>query len=190
VSKTATKYFTPFGVDIDLVDGAMAEPDRRHVTPASKMRGYYADEAALEGIILQNDDPTLYEVFEKNVPEEYGHVLFCISRLLPGRIGDECAMTKGHYHTILGTAESYLCISGTGFMMLKTPDGHCLCEPFHRGRLVYVPPCWAHRSINTGETPLVSLCHYQADAGHNYGDIVTEGFPKRVFDRGGSIVVE
>jgi glucose-6-phosphate isomerase len=59
-----------------------------------------------------------------------------------------------------------------------------------RGKMVYVPPHWAHRSINTGPEPLVSFCVYPAEAGHNYGDIVTEGFPKRVFLRGMEAVIE
>jgi glucose-6-phosphate isomerase len=56
--------------------------------------------------------------------------------------------------------------------------------------MVYVPPYWAHRSINTGDEPLVSFCVYPGDAGHNYGDIATEGFPRRVFIRDGTEVVE
>ena len=36
----------PFGEDIDLVNGVMANPDRHLVRNASVMRGYYADEAA------------------------------------------------------------------------------------------------------------------------------------------------
>ena len=66
-------------------------------------------------------------------------------------------------------------------MMMKTADGQCRWEEFAPGRLVYVPPYWAHRSINTGDEPLISLCMYPGDAGHNYGDIRTEGFPQRVF---------
>jgi glucose-6-phosphate isomerase len=187
--ETAT-YFQPFSVDIDLANGLMLQPDRHHVTSASAMRGYYVDEIALEKRIKEESDPVLYEVFEKNVPDEYGHVLFCISRLLPGVIGEECPMTKGHYHTILNTAETYLCLTGQGYMMMKTPTGECVLEEFRPGRMVYVPPCWAHRSINTGNTPLISFCNYQADAGHNYGDIVTQGFPRRVFKRAGTIVIE
>jgi hypothetical protein len=49
---------------------------------------------------------------------------------------------------------------------------------------------WAHRSINTGEEPLISLCLYPGDAGHNYGDIRTEGFPRRAFRRHGRIIIE
>jgi glucose-6-phosphate isomerase len=179
----------PFGVDIDLVEGVMANPDRRLVRNASAMLGHYKDAAALRRLI-DAGDPLHYEVFEKDVPETFGHVLFCISKLQPGLVGDECFMTKGHYHAILATAELYLCIRGKGYMAMKTREGDCVLEPMYRNRMVYVPPCWAHRSINTGDEPLVSLCAYQADAGHNYGDIETEGFPKRVFLRDGKEVVE
>ncbi len=41
----------PFGIDIDLADGAMREPDNHLVRRASDMHGYYADEAALEQLI-------------------------------------------------------------------------------------------------------------------------------------------
>ena len=100
-------------------------------------------------------------------------------------------MTKGHYHTVIETAEIYLCLRGEGYMLMKTSGGRFAAEKMSRGRMVYVPPYWAHRSVNTGTTePLVSFCVYPGDAGHNYGDIETEGFPKRVFNRGGDIVIE
>jgi glucose-6-phosphate isomerase len=56
--------------------------------------------------------------------------------------------------------------------------------------MVYVPPYWAHRSVNTGSEPLVSYCVYPADAGHNYGDIEEEGFIKRVVQEDGRAVVK
>jgi len=36
----------------------------------------------------------------------------------------------------------------------------------------------------------VSFCVYPAEAGHNYGDIVAQGFPKRIFNRNGKAVIE
>jgi glucose-6-phosphate isomerase len=56
--------------------------------------------------------------------------------------------------------------------------------------MVYVPPYWAHRSINSGNEPLISFCVYPGDAGHNYGDIKEEGFPKRIFIRNDNIIIE
>jgi glucose-6-phosphate isomerase len=179
----------PWAVDIDLIAGTMAQPDRVLVRRASDMRGYYRDPAALEKII-SDGDPVHYEVFEKVIPEEEGHLLLCISKLYPGVVGDEFFMTKGHYHAVPATAEVYLCIQGEGYMMMKTKDGQCATQGMRRHRMVYVPPCWAHRSINTGNVLLISFCVYPGNAGHNYGDIASQGFPKRLFKRGGRSVIE
>jgi len=186
----STQLMAPFGVDVDLVDGVLREPDRVVVRRASDLRGYYVDETALERLIEEGGDPVHYEVYEKAIPEEAGQLVFCISKLLPGRVGDECFMTKGHYHTVAETAEIYLGIRGRGYMLLKAPGGACVAEPMRRHRLVYVPPYWGHRSVNTGDEPLISLCIYPGEAGHNYGDIEREGFPKRVFIRDGQEVIE
>jgi glucose-6-phosphate isomerase len=183
-----TSGLRPWHVDIDLRTGAMRRPDRVLVRRASDMRGYYRDPAALERLIA-NGDPVHYEVFEKAIPETHGHLLLCISKLQPGRVGAECFMTKGHYHQVSGTAEIYLCIRGCGYMLMKTADGECIAEPMRRHRMVYVPPHWAHRSINTGRGPLISFCVYPAEAGHNYGDIATDGFPRRVLIRRGKPVI-
>jgi glucose-6-phosphate isomerase len=99
-------------------------------------------------------------------------------------------MTKGHYHTIAETAEIYLCLAGEGFMLMKTADGKCNAQAMSRGKMVYVPPYWAHRSVNTGSEPLVSFCVYPGDAGHNYGDIELEGFSKRIFKIEGKAVIK
>ena len=181
--------FDPFGTDLDLIEGVMKEPDVRIERRASDMRGYYQNEEALEDIIRRGDDPVHYEVFEKDIPERYGQLRFSISKLQPGTVGEECFMTKGHYHSVAETAEIYLCLRGEGCMVMKTVDGRTLAESMKPGRLVYVPPYWAHRSVNTGGEPLISLCIYPAEAGHNYGDIEKQGFPQRVYRRKGTIEI-
>jgi glucose-6-phosphate isomerase len=185
----STSLIEPFGIQFDLIAGTMENPDEHIVRNASAMRGYYAEEAALERLIEAGGDPIHYETFESPIPAEYGHVKLCISKLYAGLVGDEYFMTKGHYHTVLETGEAYLCLRGQGLMMMKLSDGTCRWEPFMPGRLVYAPPYWAHRSINTGNEPLISLCLYPGDAGHNYGDIKTQGFPKRAFQRNGQVTI-
>lgn len=184
-----TTLIEPFAVDYDLIAGVMKNPTNHLARRASDMQGHYRDASALEALIAAGD-PVHYEVFEHPVPNEYGHLMYCISDLKPGCVGQECFMTKGHYHTRLNTGEIYLALRGRGYMMMKTTDGQCRYEEFRPGRMVYVPPYWGHRSINTGDEPLISFCVYPGDAGHNYGDIEREGFPKRVFLRDGAIVVE
>jgi glucose-6-phosphate isomerase len=186
-----TNLLDPFSLDIDLETGKMPNASNHIVRKASDMNGYYADQAALDRLIADGNDPLHYEVFEVAVPAEYGQLMCCISKLQPGKVGDEFFMTKGHYHTRAETAEIYLCLRGKGYMLMKTANGHCEAEPMSRGKMVYVPPYWAHRSVNTGfEEPLVSFCVYPGDAGHNYGDIETEGFPKRIYDRNGTVAIE
>ena len=189
VPSDQTTFIEPFAVDFDLAAGVMKNPKSHLARRASDMRGHYRDAAALEALIAEGD-PVHYEVFETPVPHEYGHLMYCISDLKPGCVGEECFMTKGHYHTRINTGEIYLALRGRGYMMMKTTDGRCRFEEFAPGRMVYVPPYWGHRSINTGDEPLISFCVYPGDAGHNYGDIEREGFPKRAFRRGGKIVVE
>jgi glucose-6-phosphate isomerase len=182
------EIMTPFGIEIDLETGAMPEATNHIKRRASDMRGYYQDAAALERLIAKGD-PLHYEVFEHPVPGAPGHLMYCISKLYPGTVGQECFMTKGHYHTISETAEIYLCLRGEGQMVMKTAAGRFDATPMRRGMMVYVPPLWAHRSVNTGNEPLVSFCVYPADAGHNYGDIEAEGFPSRVLLIDGEVVI-
>ncbi|NQT21038.1 MAG: cupin domain-containing protein [Planctomycetes bacterium] len=182
------EIMTPFGIEIDLETGAMPKATNHIKRNASDMRGYYQDADALERLIAAAD-PLHYEVFEHPVPEVPGHLMYCISKLYPGTVGRECFMTKGHYHTISETAEIYLCLRGEGQMVMKTAAGRFDAKPMRRGMMVYVPPLWAHRSVNTGNEPLVSFCVYPADAGHNYGDIEVEGFPSRVFLIDGEVVI-
>ena len=113
----------PFTVEIDFAKLVMSEPDIHNRRPASAMRGYYEDKAALKRLIARDDDPMHYETFEKRVPEEYGHLLFCISKIQPGLVGEECFMTKGHYHTRNNTGEIDFCLGGEGYMVMKTREG-------------------------------------------------------------------
>jgi glucose-6-phosphate isomerase len=187
--KPATTFIQPFAVSFDLAEGIMHDPASHLVRRAGDMQGYYRDREALAALIAAGN-PVHYEVFETPVPHEYGHLMYCISKLHPGLVGEECFMTKGHYHTAINTGEIYLALRGEGLMMMMTPDGQCRYGRFEPGRMVYVPPYWGHRSINTGSDPLISFCVYPADAGHNYGGIERDGFPLRAFRRNGATVIE
>src|SRR4051794_124700 len=116
--KPGTSLIEPFAVDFDLAAGVMLAPKTHLVRRAADMRGYYRDAAALDRLIA-GGDPVHYEVFETPVPHEYGHLMYCISKLQPGLVGTECFMTKGHYHTALNTGEIYLALRGSGYMMMK-----------------------------------------------------------------------
>ena len=52
------------------------------------------------------------------------------------------------------------------------------------GQLVYVPPFWFHRSVNIGDSELVTLFTYNSDAGQNYEILKKRGgMRKRVIQK-------
>lgn len=144
----------------------------------SSMRGMYADGDALESMIRRNDS-LVYEFYDLGVPENPYDLAFGTSIVYPGKVGDEYFMTKGHFHTILETAEIYHCLRGRGLMIMENPEGEIDVQEFSPGQTVYVPGRFAHRSVNIGDDePLVTFFTFRADAGHEYGSIETRGFRK------------
>jgi glucose-6-phosphate isomerase len=149
------------------------------------MAGQYHDQESFDRI-LADEDVLLYEVYELKRPEVEGEILHGISIVHPGRIGDEFFMTKGHYHTVLDTAEIYYTLKGKGVMVMETPEGDWAVEELRPGSVLYVPPRWAHRSVNTGgNEDLVMFFAYPGNAGHDYGTIETQGFRKLIMDVNG-----
>jgi glucose-6-phosphate isomerase, archaeal len=177
----------PFVISFDLKTGDST--DRRPtLRKLSNMRGMFADDAAYAQALAQGD-PLLYEFYELGLPEHPGDLAFGTSILYPGRVGEEYYMTKGHFHTILDTAEVYYCLSGQGVMLMETPEGAWRAEEMTAGKAVYVPKRWAHRSINTGGEKLVTFFTFRGDAGHDYGTIETKGYRKLVVERNGKPTV-
>lgn len=171
--------------DISLPGGIPTGYDNHIVRTLSAMQGQYADQRSYEEMLSQ-EDTVLYEVYEIHRPEVSGELLHGTSILYPGRVGDEYFMTKGHFHAVLDTAEVYYCLQGQGMMMMETPEGEWADEELRPGRVLYVPPRWAHRSVNTGqEEDLVTFYICPAHAGHDYGTIESQGFRKLVVERDG-----
>ena len=173
-----------FVVRFDGVTGL--SPDRKPIQRRlSQMKGMFADEARRASLEAESD-PLIYEFHEMGLPEDPGHVAFGTSIVYPGRVGDEYFMTKGHFHTILETGEVYYCLRGDGFMLMENPEGLTEAQPLKPGVAVYVPPRFAHRSVNVSAAErLITFFAFRADAGHDYGTIETKGFRKLIVERDG-----
>lgn len=173
----------PFSFDLSSPGLIPTRYDNHIIRQLSSMRGQYFNTDAYEAMLAQ-EDPILYEVYETRRPEITGELLNGISIIHPGKVGDEYFMTKGHFHVVLDTAEVYYCLKGRGMMVMETPQGSWSVEELRSGRILYVPPCWAHRSVNTSrDEDLVFLFVYPGNAGHDYGTIETQGFRKLVVER-------
>lgn len=179
----------PFTFDISIADEILSEYDNHIERRLSAMKGQFLDAGAFQALLAQ-DDALLYEVYEIKRPEIAGELLNGLSIVHPGKVGDEYYMTKGHFHTVLETAEVYYCLKGEGVMVMETPEGEWSVEPLRPNAVLYVPPRWAHRSVNTSPfEDLVTFFVYPGNAGHDYGTIETQGFRKLVVERNGVPVI-
>lgn len=179
----------PFVATINLPDEVLTESDNHIVRTLSSMKGQYLDQRAYE-TMLREKDRVLYEVYEVKRPEQAGELMFGLSILHPGKVGGEYFMTKGHFHNVLDTGEVYHCLQGAGFVVMETPEGEWSVEELRPGRVLYVPPRWAHRSVNTDAVQdLVTLFVYPANAGHDYGTIEQQGLRKLIVEQDGTPII-
>lgn len=175
----------PFTFELNKPDFIPSEYDNHLKRSLSAMNGQYWDQEAYDHL-LAIEDIVLYEVYEIKRPEVAGELLHGISIVHPGKVGDEYFMTKGHFHTVLDTAEVYYCQKGQGVMVMETPEGDWAVEPLNPGCVLYVLPRWAHRSVNTHpDEDLVTFFVYPGNAGHDYGTIEEQGFRKLVIEQNG-----
>src|SRR5512133_3351811 len=181
----------PFLIDIPKPTCIPQKFDKHLERRLSSMDGMFNDSKAFESL-KSKGDLLLYEVYEIHRPENVWELLSGISIVHPGKVGDEFFMTKGHFHSVLETAEIYYVLKGEGFMVMETPEGDCSVEPLSPGKVLYVPPCWAHRSVCTSrQENLVTFFAYPGNAGHDYGTIEKTGFRKLVVEgEKGPVIVD
>ncbi len=176
----------PLSTNLDLTTGRLEPVDRTIYRRLTDMRHMYADRDAVEHILTSEGDRVIYEVQIAKVPETNGHVPHCTTVIYPGVIGDEFHMTKGHFHARRDRGEVYLGLAGQGALLLQTEEGEFRIEEMRPGIIAYVPPLWAHRTVNTGAEPFVFLAVWPGDAGHDYGTIEETGFVKLLVQRDNS----
>jgi glucose-6-phosphate isomerase len=92
--------------------------------------------------------------------------------MVPGRVGREFFLTRGHVHAKADRPEIYFGQRGRGLMLMESPDGETRTVEIGPQTICYVPPFWIHRSVNLGDDELLLMFAYPADAGQDY-DIIT-----------------
>jgi len=178
----------PFNSYMNLVTGEIRSGKSVVVRRVSDVAGVYQDRAAAERL-AGGENPIVYQVFNVPVPEERGHLQHCVSVIYPGKVGAEYHMTKGHFHAHRATGEIYLGLQGEGKLLLQDEGGKVEVLEMAPGSISYIPPHWAHRTVNTGAAPLVFFAVYPGEAGHDYGTIEDKGFARLVVERGGKPAV-
>ena len=141
-----------------------------------RLAGVYADGDDYDAqLSLRGAETLVYTVDVHNYNNEEGSLTIGTSTLLPGKVGDEFAVTRGHLHARADRAELYYCVSGRGVMLMDTLDGDTRAIELTPGLAAHVPGHWIHRSVNVGSEPFVTLFCYNGDAGQDYEVIAAAG---------------
>ena len=175
------KWVEPMSCQVDLRLGLMQNYTGHYQKRLRDLDGLYADEQAYQSLLSESGDEVVYEVTEWRPPVRSGDMIFGLTRMSPGRVGEEYFLTRGHIHAVADRPEIYYGQRGEGVMLMESPDGETRVVEIKPQTVCYVPPYWIHRSVNTGNDDFVMLFSYPADAGQDY-DIIARagGMQKRV----------
>ena len=177
----------PEGVLIDGGTGAVTPETGRYRKLLSEVGGLYQDQDAYEAAI-QDGDRLVYEVIEYR--KDGSDIFFGTTIMQPGSVGAEYNMTRGHFHERRDMGEVYYTQSGRGVLLLESRDGRSEIVEMKPNVCAFIPPDWAHRSINVGPDNLVFVWVCNPLAGHDYAEILTNGMRKLVVeDPAGSYAV-
>jgi glucose-6-phosphate isomerase len=160
----------------------------QYVKRLGELSGVYRDAAAHAALAKRlGSDTLVYRVEESRVGSGPGALILGTSTVMPGVIGGEYAMTKGHLHRRADRAEIYHCLAGHGVMLMDALDGRGQALELTPGVAVHVPGHWVHRSVNVGTLPLVTVFVYNEDAGQDYELIAEAGGMSQLVVRDGAV---
>lgn len=165
---------------LDWLNGKMAGAAVKESSKHLKdLIGIFHDESARA---QANPEAEIYRVswWEPAAPGTPGGLFWGVTTLFPGCIGDEYTMTHGHFHADRTRAEYYGTVQGEGTLVLMDETRRTWSENMSPGSLHYIDGKYAHRTVNTGDTPLIFWACWPTDAGYDYTTIRQEGFGARV----------
>lgn len=178
-------YLFPAGIRISGLSGTLAPSTGSYEKRLSELREIYSDKSAFDNAVKERSDPVVYRVVEYRPPQS--DIFFGTTTMYPGEIGGEFYMTRGHFHARRDMGEIYYTQSGRGILLLESRDGQSRTVEMNPGVCAFIPPDWAHRSINVGDELLVFVWACNPDAGHDYAEILKRGMRKRILKAGDDI---
>ena len=170
---------------VDVERGELKGATNRYVKTLRDLEGLYEDQAAYTSLLAKMADEIVYEVTDYKPSSMSGDMIIGVTRMIPGKVGNEYFLTRGHIHAKPNRPEMYYGEKGTGIMLLESPAGEIRTIEIAPRTMCYVPPFWIHRSVNTGPGELVMTFAYPADSGQDY-DIIAKagGMRNRIIDDG------
>ena len=170
---------------INISTGSLSHHTGAYQKKISDLAGIYQNAADFEALCQKDAERIVYQVEDVRPVDPHGNQIFGTTFMEPGNVGGECFLTRGHVHAIANRPEIYRGEAGKGVMLLESPEGETRILEIEPNVIVNVPNYWIHRSVNTGDEPLVMSFCYPADSGQDYEVIAeTNGMATRIFKDG------
>lgn len=172
---------------LDFPSGVITPSEHRSTRRLRDVHAIFADQSAAEAM---DPDTTVYETYgcPGDAPGE--RLLYGTTVLMPGQVGAEHFMTRGHFHTKPERGELCLTLSGQGVLLLMPgtrANGQIVAHPDQTRQEAMTPGSIhnidgqdAHRVVNTGDVPLIFFVSWLSDCGHDYESIRETGFGIRL----------
>jgi glucose-6-phosphate isomerase len=178
----------PISVQFNFQSGIFTPSQQFVNRRVSDLAEMFSDQQAVQQII-KNGDRLVYDIQYYAFMTSTSDMALGVTRIYPGKVGEEYHMTKGHFHERDDQPEIYFCVQGTGHLLMETAEGEFYAHPWKPGTITHIPPMFAHRVVNTGSEPLYFVASYHISAGHSYELISSRGFSQIVVEREGQAVL-
>lgn len=175
---------SPTQISLDLANGKLIPSGPKLIRRLSDLKGCFKNEDAWKNDVTQ-EDQIVYQVISSIVPESVRELPQSITTIYPGNCGGELYMTKGHQHPD-PQGEIYFGLEGSGGIIMFDGKQSSWIE-ITPGKIGYIPPGWAHRSVNTGDDAYKFLAVYPGSAGHDYQWVLDNGMGLRAFRKNNNL---
>ena len=175
---------SPTQISLDLSNGKLIPIGPKLIRRLSDLKGCFKNGDAWKKEVDQ-EDQIVYQVISSIVPESARELPQSITTIYPGNCGGELYMTKGHQHPD-PQGEIYFGLEGSGGIIMFDGKQSSWIE-ITPGKIGYIPPGWAHRSVNTGDDAYKFLAVYPGSAGHDYQWVLDNGMGLRAFRKNNNL---
>ena len=138
----------PISVQFDFTTGIFAPATEVVDRRVSHLKEMFHDQVAVQDILAAGDR-VVYEIRYHPFVTSTSDMSLGVTRIFPGKVGDEYHMTKGHFHERPDEPEIYFCVHGEGYLLMETRDGDFEAVPWQPGTIPTSPMCaigWSTRA--------------------------------------------
>ena len=187
MSDYAKPPISPGLISLDVSTGSLLPSGPTLTRRLSDLQGCFKNTEAWQQEVNYGN-PIVYQVVSSVVPEIPRELPQSVTTIFPDNRDGQLYMTKGHQHPD-PQGEIYYGLAGTGGIIMFDGKQTSWID-ITPGKIGYIPPGWAHRSINTGTSEYKFLAVYPGSAGHDYQWVLKNGMGLRVFTKDNKFELE